>query len=144
MGQRHLIKTLMKIKPIAMLVGAGLLGCTLAFIPEANASDRRSESSTISQQQYCPDRAGGGPQYDAFETDSFYIFICTTGNPEDGLYYHGVSKNDYDNYITLPAYVEEGTGYVAENQNYTYIVNGLELVVYDGNRVILTESVWRE
>ena len=90
-------------------------------------------------QAYCPDRAGGLPMVDFFETDNFWIYICES----DGLYYHGVGKPDGNNYITLPAYAEEGTGYVAENQGYTYIVNGAALSIYRDGYLIQEDAVYQ-
>ena len=116
-------------------VGAALKASNLGETPtEARSSDIPVQ---VAQQAYCPDRAGGLPMVDFFETDNFWIYICQS----DGLYYHGVSKPDGNNYITLPAYAEEGTGYVAENKGYTYIVNGAALSIYRDGYLIQEESV---
>ncbi|MBE9040595.1 hypothetical protein IQ235_07330 [Oscillatoriales cyanobacterium LEGE 11467] len=86
---------------------------------------------------FCPDSAGGTPQVAFYETNGFWIYICTV----EGLFYHGIEKGS-GNYVTLPAYVEEGTGYVAVNGNYTYIVNGATLAIYEGRTLIQEEYVW--
>jgi hypothetical protein len=129
------------------LLGAG---ASLLFAPAVGAvvetnSARQSSPEThrqmpleLAQQQYCPDRTGGMPMVDFFETDNFWIYICEA----DGLYYHGVEKGPNGGYITIPAYVEEGTGYVAENGIYTYIVNGASLSIYEGNTLLQEDWVY--
>ena len=95
-------------------------------------------------QSFCPDSAGGMPLEDFFETRNFWIYICNNGDDYNyDLYYHGVEKKNRNNHITLPVYVEEGTGYVAENGNYTYIINGLSLSIYQGRKLLQEEPVMR-
>ena len=117
-------------------VGAALQTSNLE---ETSAEARPSNMPVQIVQAYCPDRAGGLPMVDFFETKNFWIYICES----DGLYYHGVEKPDGDNYITLPAYAEEGTGYVAVNKEYTYIVNGIELSIYKGENLIQEDPVYQ-
>ncbi|MGB3691171.1 MAG: hypothetical protein WA865_17070 [Spirulinaceae cyanobacterium] len=109
-----------------------------APIPSPVAQKVTPQKTTASaSSEFCPDRAGGGPQVAFYETKNFYIYICDI----DRLYYHGVSKKD-SSFINLPAYTEEGTGYVAENGDYTYIVNGAALTVMQGNKVLQEENVF--
>ncbi len=96
-----------------------------------------SQENTSEGSEFCPDRAGGAPQVAFYETKNFYVYICDV----DQLYYHGVSKKD-GNFINLPAYAEEGTGYVAENGDYTYIINGASLTVMQGDKVLQEERVF--
>jgi hypothetical protein len=91
----------------------------------------------IAQSSYCPDTAGGTPMVAFYETDNFWVYICAA----DGLYYHGIEKGS-GNYVTLPAYTEEGTGYVAVNGDYTYIVNGATLSIYEGSTLLQEDSVY--
>lgn len=107
------------------------------FVTETAAETHSQEMPLQLAQSYCPDTAGGGPMVDYFETDNFWIYICAA----DGLYYHGVSKGDYS-YVTLPVYAEEGTGYVAVNGDYTYIVNGAALSIYEGRTLLQEDSVY--
>ena len=74
-----------------------------------------------------------------FETENFIIHICYDNNND--LWYYGIEKGPRSSYIVLPAYTEEGTGYVAENGDYTYIVNGAALSIYEGNTLIQEDPV---
>ena len=103
---------------------------------DGNVSENETAPLQLAQ-SYCPDSAGGSPLISFYETSGFWIYICSA----DGLYYHGIEKGS-GNYITLPAFVEEGTGYVAENGDYTYIVNGVSLSIYEGNTLLQEEFVW--
>ncbi|NER38618.1 MAG: hypothetical protein F6J93_32475 [Oscillatoria sp. SIO1A7] len=115
-------------------VGAALKTSNLE---ETSAEARPSDMPVQVAQAYCPDRSGGLPMVDFFETDNFWIYICQS----EGLYYHGVEKPDGNNYITLPAYAEEGTGYVADNKGYSYIVNGAALSIYRDGYLIQKDAV---
>ncbi len=105
----------------------------------ATAEETHPMPVQIAQERYCPDGAGGGPLVDFYETDNFWIYICEA----DQLYYYGVEKGSGSS-ITLPVYVEEGTGYVAVNKEYTYIVNGLSLSIYRGDTLLQEDWVYRE
>lgn len=104
--------------------------------PPAQVAQKQTTPINAEGVEFCPGGAGGGVQVDYFETKSFTIYMCEGG----GLKYHGISKKDGKS-ITLPAYTEEGTGYVAENGNYTYIVNGASLTVMEGNKVLQEENI---
>ncbi|MEG3861199.1 hypothetical protein [Microcoleus sp. herbarium12] len=75
-----------------------------------------------------------------FETSKFRIYLCY--NRANQLYYYGVKKSN-GNTIALRARREEGTGYVAKNGAYEYIVTGASLSVYNNGKRILEQRVIR-
>ena len=75
-----------------------------------------------------------------FETSNFRIYLCY--NNANQLYYYGVKKSN-GNTIALRARTEEGTGYVAKNGAYDYIVTGASLSVYKNGKQILEQRVIR-
>jgi hypothetical protein len=75
-----------------------------------------------------------------FETKNFHIYLCH--NHANQLYYYGVKKSN-GNTIALRARTEEGTGYVAKNGAYDYIVTGASLSVYKNGKLILEQRVIR-
>jgi hypothetical protein len=75
-----------------------------------------------------------------FETSNFRIYLCY--NHANQLYYYGVKKSN-GNTLALPARIEEGTGYVAKNGAYDYIVTGASLSVYKNGKSILEQRVIR-
>jgi hypothetical protein len=75
-----------------------------------------------------------------FETNNYRVYLCY--NRGNQIFYYGVHKRS-GAAIALPAYTEEGTGYVAENGQYDYIVTGASLSVYRNGRLILEERVIR-
>jgi hypothetical protein len=75
-----------------------------------------------------------------FETSNFRIYLCY--NRANQLYYYGVKKSN-GNTIALRARTEEGTGYVAKNGAYDYIVTGASLSVYKNGKQILEQRVIR-
>lgn len=72
------------------------------------------------------------------ETKNFYASICSS--PAGKLIYTGIDKRN-NRGTSLPAYAEEGTGYVAERGKYSYILTGASLSVTRNNREILNENV---
>lgn len=72
------------------------------------------------------------------ETQNFYASICskTSGT----FIYTGIDKRNGKS-IILPAYAEEGTGYVADAGKYTYYLTGASLSVTKNNQEILSEDV---
>lgn len=120
---------------------AAIAAASLNFIEETPVQ-RYLQPMTLqlAQSNSCPDRAGGMSMEAYIETENFWIYICK--GSQNQLYYHGVNKETYE-FITLPAYAEEGTGYVADNGDYTYIVTGLSLGIYRGNRLLQEDSVER-
>jgi hypothetical protein len=75
-----------------------------------------------------------------FETKNFHIYLCY--NHANKLYYYGVKKSNGST-IVLRARTEEGTGYVAKNGAYDYIVTGASLSVYKNGKSILEQRVIR-
>lgn len=75
-----------------------------------------------------------------FETSNFHIYLCY--NHSNQLYYYGVKKSNGST-IALRARAEEGTGYVAKNGAYDYIVTGASLSVYKNGKRILEQRVIR-
>ncbi|MGL5064409.1 MAG: hypothetical protein ACRC62_30855 [Microcoleus sp.] len=75
-----------------------------------------------------------------YETSNFRIYLCYNGANQ--LYYYGVKKSNGST-IALRARTEEGTGYVATNGTYDYIVTGAELSVYKKGKLILQQRVIR-
>jgi len=75
-----------------------------------------------------------------FETSNFRIYLCY--NRANQVYYYGVKKSNGKT-ISLPASSEEGTGYVAKNGDYDYIVTGASLSVYKNGKRILEQRVIR-
>lgn len=75
-----------------------------------------------------------------FETSNFRIYLCY--NKANQLYYYGVKKSNGST-IALRARTEEGTGYVAKNGAYDYIVTGASLSIYKNGKRILEQRVIR-
>lgn len=75
-----------------------------------------------------------------YETSNFRIYLCY--NKANQLYYYGVKKSNGST-IALRARSEEGTGYVAKNGAYDYIVTGASLSVYKNGKRILEQRVIR-
>jgi hypothetical protein len=75
-----------------------------------------------------------------FETSNFRIYLCY--NRANQLYYYGVKKSNGST-IALRARTEEGTGYVAKNGAYDYIVTGASLSVYKNGKLFLEQRVIR-
>ena len=137
-----------KFSKIASLFASGFL----FFAPSAGAmveSDRAQQTALqphsieipieVAQDAYCLDNYRGDNLRFFVETENFYIYIC--GNSDD-MYYHGVGK-DGSEIILEDVYVEEGTGYVAINGDYTYIVNGAALSIYEGRILIQEDEVYQ-
>ena len=75
-----------------------------------------------------------------FETSNFRIYLCY--NSANQIYYYGVKKSNGKT-IALPASRKEGTGYVAKNGSYEYIVTGSSLSVFKNGKRILQQRVIR-
>jgi hypothetical protein len=95
-------------------------------------------SKTIAQVRSCPKYAGGGRLEVQIETRNFLIHFC---NRRNKLFYTGISKRDGKGIYSLPAYTEEGTGYVVKNGKYEYIVTGASLDILRNGKVIQSEQV---
>ena len=91
-------------------------------------------------QSYCPDRAGGGQLIAFYETDDFWIYICPSDLPGQFLY-HGISKEDTEDYINLYAEWSDG-GFTAYNGDYTYRITEDVLLVFEGDEAIVNQAVY--
>jgi hypothetical protein len=111
--------------------------------PVASTSSESSQPTESSDpgvlvQDFCAQKGQKVEQY--FETNNFQIYLCyDQGNQ---TFYYGVDKRN-GAAIALPTYTEEGTGYVATNGDYEYIVTGASLSVYEKGKLILEENVIR-
>lgn len=73
------------------------------------------------------------------ETANFFANFCQKA---DGtLLYIGGEKVHPENAIKIPAIVEEGTGYVAEDGDITYIVTGATFSIVKNGKTINEEQV---
>ncbi|MBD2576886.1 hypothetical protein [Oscillatoria sp. FACHB-1406] len=95
-----------------------------------------SSDPTSLVQDFCIQKGQKVENY--FETNNFQIYLCY--NSSNQIFYYGVDKRNGAS-ITLPASTEEGTGYVAENGEYNYIVTGASLSVYQNGKPIVEEKV---
>ncbi|BAY16935.1 hypothetical protein NIES21_27690 [Anabaenopsis circularis NIES-21] len=129
-----------------ILATASLLAGIVGISSSASAAQLEAtpvsavNSQMIAKATSCPRYAGGGTLEAYFETANFHIYIC---NKNRKMYYTGISKSTGKGIRSLRAYSEEGTGYVATNNNYEYIVNGANLEIVKNGRVIQTERVIR-
>lgn len=105
--------------------------------PEASVPSQSSEPEMLVR-DFCAQKGQKVEQY--FETNNFHIYLCYDSSNQ--IFYHGVDKRNGAS-INLPVYTEEGTGYVAENGNYDYIVTGASLSIYENGKLILEETVIR-
>lgn len=87
-------------------------------------------------------QAGAATLVAGYETATFRVYLCRLGTGE--LAYHGVSKLDTSQSITLPA-VPGGDGFVATNSagsgQYTYEITSRHLVVRHNGIVLRDEPV---
>ncbi|MCU0541194.1 MAG: hypothetical protein MUE44_03285 [Oscillatoriaceae cyanobacterium Prado104] len=99
-----------------------------------------SNSSTPEKlvRDYCARKRQKVENY--FETSSYRIYLCYNGRNQK--FYYGVKKSNGST-IALRAKTEEGTGYVATNGAYDYIVTGAELTVHKKGKLILKQRVIR-
>ncbi|MGK7919996.1 MAG: hypothetical protein AB4080_08310 [Trichodesmium sp.] len=73
------------------------------------------------------------------ETANFFANICQKQNGK--LIYIGGQKANPDNVVQITAMVEEGTGYVAEDRDITYIVTGATFSIVKNAKTISEEQV---
>jgi hypothetical protein len=101
---------------------------------ETVAAAQESEPDTSeAQAEELPDDQGacGRDRQEAyFETDTFTIHICNTGN---GLRYVGLNKENQESLVTEDVRARQGT-YVAIDGNYQYHINNNTLAVYQVNQ----------
>ncbi|MBE9004287.1 hypothetical protein IQ259_04400 [Fortiea sp. LEGE XX443] len=118
----------------------GIVGTSSSAIAAPLLSTQLSavNSKMIANAYSCPWHAGGGRLEAYIETTNFYIHIC---NKRGKLFYTGISKLNRQGIRSLRAYTEEGTGYVAKNKEYEYIVNGASLDIVKNGKVVQTDPV---
>lgn len=112
---------------------------SFAVASQSTANQHSSVNNQVLANAYtCPRYAGGGLLEAYVETPNFYIYIC---NKRGQLYYTSTSKLNRQGIRSLPVYVEEGTGYVAKNGKYEYIVDGTSLTILKNGHVLQTDPV---
>lgn len=126
------------------LLGTCLVMATSVSVPQASSANsttnalKQSDNLKSSMQTFCSRR--GLRRVNYFETPNYRVYICASRRGK--YFYNGITKRN-GNAITLPVIVEEGTGFVATNGQYEYIVNGASLTIVRNNRVIKEERVIR-
>lgn len=73
------------------------------------------------------------------ETANFFANLCE--KPDGILIFIGGEKANPDDAIKIPAMTEEGTGYVAEDGEITYIVTGATFSIVKNGKTISEEQV---
>ncbi|MBW4475507.1 MAG: hypothetical protein KME54_01210 [Tolypothrix brevis GSE-NOS-MK-07-07A] len=127
-----------------ILATASLLTGTFGTSSSAVASELvATQASPINTQiiasaSTCPKYAGGGILEANIETRNFSIYICKRSGK---LFYTSTSKLNGKGIRSLPAYTEEGTGYIAKNGKYEYVVNGVSLEILKNGKVLQTDPV---
>lgn len=123
---------------------ASLLAATFGTFSTAIGSELTANhssvinSQTIASASTCPKSAGGG-QLDAYiETSNFSIYLCKRRGQ---LFYTSTSKTNGKGIRSVKAYTEEGTGYVAKNGQYEYIVTGAKLEIFRNGKLLQTDPV---
>ena len=126
------------------LLGTCLVLATSVGIPQASSAQEstnaKSQSNNFNSsiQSTCSRRGLRVTNY--FETANYRIYLCKNRQGKD--FYNGISKRN-GNAIILPLISEEGTGMVATNGQYEYIITGASLTISRNNRVIKEEQVIR-
>jgi hypothetical protein len=126
-----------------ILATASLLTGTFGTSSSAVASElvatKVSAINThIASASTCPKYAGGGILEANIETRNFSIYICKRSGK---LFYTSTSKLNGKGIRSLPAYTEEGTGYIAKNGKYEYVVNGVSLEILKNGKVLQIDPV---
>ncbi len=112
---------------------------TPAMAAETGFSPSQPPFPMAQHWRICAQRGIRWREADFFETDRFYINICWHGNQ---LRYIGMAKDDGNNTIELPARFEDRRGFVAENGEYRYVVNGATLRIYWGDVLMQEDEVY--
>ncbi|MBD2607254.1 hypothetical protein H6G81_22675 [Scytonema hofmannii FACHB-248] len=127
-----------------ILATASLLTGTFGTSSSAVASELVATQASainteiIASASTCPKYAGGGTLEANIETRNFSIYICKRSGK---LFYTSTSKLNSKGIRSLPAYTEEGTGYIAKNGKYEYVVNGVSLEILKNGKVLQTDPV---
>jgi hypothetical protein len=139
---------LQKSLPLALAAACGaasLLAGTFGTFSTAMGSELTANhnsvinSQTIATASTCPKSAGGGKLEAYIETSNFSIYLCQRRGQ---IFYTSTSKNNNSKGIrSLKAYAEHGTGYVAKNGQYEYIVTGANLSIFRNGKLLQTDPV---
>ncbi len=127
-----------------ILATASLLTGTFGTSSSAVASELVAtqalpiNTQIIASASTCPKYAGGGILEANIETRNFSIYICKRSGK---LFYTSTSKLNGKGIRSLPTYTEEGTGYIAKNGKYEYVVNGVSLEILKNGKVLQTDPV---
>jgi len=127
-----------------ILATASLLTGTFGTSSSAVASELVAtkvsaiNTQIIASASTCPKYAGGGILEANIETRNFSIYICKRSGK---LFYTSTSKLNGKGIRSLPTYTEEGTGYIAKNGKYEYVVNGASLDILKNGKLLQTDPV---
>lgn len=125
----------MKLHIVVKTVAMGLiLGSLISGTAQAHTFPKEVNPHT------CPVNAVSGQLVNYFETNNFKVYICYKNK---SFFYTGINKKNGSHTLPLRAQQEEGTGFVVNTGNITYIVNGLELSIFRGNKLLQEEKVIR-
>ncbi len=127
----------------ALFAKLGIFAVTSSFLlissAKGLAENNRPFFLAQSNRQLCSQQQENLLQSFYIETANFFANICQDSSGQ--LIYIGGEKANPENTIKLPAFAEEGTGYVAENGGTTYILTGAALTVVENGVPILEENV---
>ncbi|MBH8561790.1 hypothetical protein I8748_06305 [Nostoc sp. CENA67] len=117
-----------------------IVGTSSFAVASESTTNQHSQvnNQLIANAYTCPRYAGGGLLEAYVETPNFQIYIC---NKRGQLFYTSTSKLNRQGIRSLPIDVEEGTGYVAKNGKYEYLVNGASLTILKNGYVLQTDPV---
>jgi hypothetical protein len=127
----------------ALFAKLGIFAVTSSFLLISSAHTLAENNREVllaqSNRQLCSQQEENLLQSFYIETANFFANICRDSSGQ--LIYIGGEKANPENNIKLPAFAEEGTGYVAENGATTYILTGAALTVVENGVPILEENV---
>lgn len=105
---------------------------------ENTVEKEESDRTLLLSQRTCP--SNQALVQHRFETQNYYIYICS-GDGDNSLgYYVGINKNGKGN-ITLPLQRRQGNSFIARNSNVVYTITPAQLTVAQQGRILLNENV---
>ena len=123
-----------QLKPIDGFKLSLICMTTFGFFTPSIAATAVTQPLHARQVQSCP----SATVVESYETDSFFVYICQTGN--GSFFYRSVGKDGSEINVMNVTSGDDGT-YYATNNNITYSINRYWLQVRQNDRVILNESV---
>lgn len=123
---------------VVALLGISLPLLTIVSLGDISQASPVNNSQKVVNQKTCPKQSGRAKLVNYFETNNFQIYICRTSK---GLFYTGINKKNGLRTAPLRVITEEGTGYVVNTGNITYIVTGASLGIYRNNQLLQEEPV---